>query len=394
MGAKVKVPPIGAQYCFARALLCLPRQPGMVLRQPDDQILVKIEAAGPDPAVRQTIFAMELTKHYDLLATNRAIASNIKDPLGPPPRRIDYASDDLLGTTFPDPVWVVPEYLSAGLAMFGGRPKIGKSWNALQLALAVGSGGMFLGVKLQQGAVDYWALEDNPRRLQDRMALQGWPRRLPVTFHFGLEGGLEEVQETIEQKRPRLAVLDTLPRALSLTAAFDHNDNGRMTTNLGPLQAVSLNVGCAALVVDHLKKGIGGTDWLDDIISSTAKVGVPDTIWGLYRERGQHTATLKITGRDLPKELELAVTFDTLTCSWQCVGTAGAVRKSANKLKVIDAIKIITTANGAATTTAIALYTSIDKGNVSRILADLEHDGTVRKGTAKGSHIPYELVQP
>ena len=41
----------------------------------------------------------------------------------------------LLTATWPEPVWVVPELLPAGLAFLAGRPKLGKSWLALQIAL-------------------------------------------------------------------------------------------------------------------------------------------------------------------------------------------------------------------------------------------------------------------
>ena len=37
--------------------------------------------------------------------------------------------------------WIVPQYLPEGLTILGGKPKIGKSWQALDMATAVASGG-------------------------------------------------------------------------------------------------------------------------------------------------------------------------------------------------------------------------------------------------------------
>lgn len=54
--------------------------------------------------------------------------------------------------------------------MLAGPPKIGKSWLALGLAVAVATGGKALGtIDVTTGAALYLALEDTPRRLQARL---------------------------------------------------------------------------------------------------------------------------------------------------------------------------------------------------------------------------------
>ncbi len=72
----------------------------------------------------------------------------------------------LLDADFPDPVWAVPDLITVGLTILAGRPKVGKSWLALQTAIAVGTGGKVLDRHVKQGSVLYLALEDNARRLQ------------------------------------------------------------------------------------------------------------------------------------------------------------------------------------------------------------------------------------
>ena len=62
---------------------------------------------------------------------------------------------------------VVQGILYVGVTLFAGKPKIGKSWMMLALALAVTIGSTFLGnTTVQQGEVLYLALEDNRRRLR------------------------------------------------------------------------------------------------------------------------------------------------------------------------------------------------------------------------------------
>lgn len=61
--------------------------------------------------------------------------------------------------------YLVDGLLTPGLYILGGSPKVGKSWMALQLCLAVCGGKAFLGRKTQRSEVLYLALEDGPQRL-------------------------------------------------------------------------------------------------------------------------------------------------------------------------------------------------------------------------------------
>src|SRR5262245_12597609 len=66
--------------------------------------------------------------------------------------------------------WAVEGILAEGLNLLAGAPKLGKSWFALNIALAVASGGTALGaIEVDAGEVLYLALEDTPRRLQSRL---------------------------------------------------------------------------------------------------------------------------------------------------------------------------------------------------------------------------------
>jgi hypothetical protein len=65
----------------------------------------------------------------------------------------------------------VKGYLVEGATILAGRPKIGKSWLALDWSIAVARGGFCFGdVHCKEGDVLYIALEDNKRRLKSRLA--------------------------------------------------------------------------------------------------------------------------------------------------------------------------------------------------------------------------------
>jgi RecA-family ATPase len=67
--------------------------------------------------------------------------------------------------------WIVQDILPAGVSMLCAKPKQGKSWLALDLAMAVAAGSKnALGCKQAvKGDVLYFALEDNQRRMNTRL---------------------------------------------------------------------------------------------------------------------------------------------------------------------------------------------------------------------------------
>src|SRR6266478_8939099 len=76
----------------------------------------------------------------------------------------------LIQESFKPMQWAVRDFLPAGCVLFAGRPKLGKSWFAYQIAIAIASGGMALGhIPVKQGDVLYLALEDGRQRLQWRL---------------------------------------------------------------------------------------------------------------------------------------------------------------------------------------------------------------------------------
>ncbi len=125
---------------------------------------------------------------------------------------------DLLSWELPPVRWAVPEILPEGLTLLAGKPKLGKSWLALSLALSIAAGGVALGKQpVAQGEVLYLALEENARRLQARARqLLASMTEVPHGLDFALdwprlaEGGLSYLEEYLKtHPNTRLVVIDT-----------------------------------------------------------------------------------------------------------------------------------------------------------------------------------------
>jgi hypothetical protein len=168
-----------------------------------------------------------------------------------------------------------------------------------------------------------------------------------------------------------LVVVDTLARAAT-GRGVDWDNTASVTALLGPLQKAALASDVTLLVVDHLRKpGIREADAIDDVTGSTAKTGVADVVLGLFRERGQHTATLKATGRDI-EEAELAITFDKDLRCWQPTDPDSPTEGQARILEALQSV-------GPMTVTELAEQLGRDHAQVSRDLGELAHKGHVKK---------------
>jgi hypothetical protein len=299
-----------------------------------------------------------------------------------------WTADELLVVEFPEPNWAIPGILTEGLAILAGRPKLGKSWLALQWARSVGTGGTVFDRKVKRGKVLYLALEDNARRIQRRQKAQGWEPGADVVFETAwpdmLDGGLQELTLRLETQQLSLVVIDTLSRAMY----FDQNEVHRATSVLSPLQQLALKHNCCILLIDHHKKSAFSVDdVIDEVLGSTGKTGVADVILGLFRERGKTSAVLKVTGRDI-EDLELVIEWHRTTCAWQLLGDARNTPRTNVERLIMAAIKEL---GGEATTKEIATYLEKDTGHVSRVIGDLLERHILIRGIRSGRDVPYQI---
>src|SRR5215216_6264751 len=94
---------------------------------------------------------------------------------------------ELLGLELPPIRWSVPGLVPEGVTLLAGKPKLGKSWMALGIGIAVSTGGVALGTRsVEQGDVLYMALEDNYRRLHKRLK-KLFTGEVPERLHIATE---------------------------------------------------------------------------------------------------------------------------------------------------------------------------------------------------------------
>ena len=213
------------------------------------------------------------------------------------------SAEELLSTPLPPVKWIIPGLLPAGLALFAGPSKAGKSWLTLWLCLQIAQGNPVWDREIEPRTVIYFSLEDTFNRLQNRIfqLIDGGdaPERLILQTECPSIGqGLEEQVESLihTYRDVGLIVIDTLQKVRV------SDGNGGMYANdykeAGALKKLADKYGICILLIHHLRKQ-SAADPFDQISGSTGLMGVADTSWVMQRKRMSQTADILLTGRDM-----------------------------------------------------------------------------------------------
>ena len=189
------------------------------------------------------------------------------------------------------------------------------------------SGGRALGnIQVERGEVLYLALEDNARRLQDRLRLLLNGEAPAEGLHLELEwprldnGGAEKLHQWLdEHANARLVIVDVYSRIRPESSNRDRYQADYEGAAL--LQAVGVARGVAVLALYHTRKA-ESLDFVETVQGTVGTAGAADTIVVVKRARGEADATLHITGRDV-QEQELALRFAAEAGTWELLGRRG-----------------------------------------------------------------------
>jgi len=283
----------------------------------------------------------------------------------------------LMAAEFPEPNWVIDELIPEGLTVLAGAPKIGKSYLCLQLLQAISAGGQLFNKRATKLKTAYIALEDPPRRLQQRLNEQGYTG-----------SGNDLILTSANMDTPYylmdhfdVIIIDTFSRLLQRTS-LDQFKSADMTNILGELQTYAHKKNKTLIVADHHKKGVmyspSDIDFIDpvnDLYGSVAKSAAADVIAGMYKIRGMDNRVFAAWGKEIgPSNYEIS--FDPRLHIWTSHGMASpekiAVQNSTELTRVLDAIHELEKAGENAYGSKISDLSGMAAPNVTRTLKELQ----------------------
>jgi hypothetical protein len=294
---------------------------------------------------------------------------------------------DLRNAVF-DPIsYIVPGFITEGVTLLVGRPKVGKSWWILDVCLAVASGQPALGkLPPQRGDVLYLALEDSKRRLRsrlDKLLPNGseWPESLKLVPLGGWrrsdQGGLRDIADWCRSvRRPTLIVIDTLER-------FRKPASGKSPLYSADYEAITClqqiaNEFRVAIVLLHHDRKSDADDAFDTVSGTLGLTGAADTILIIKKRNGN--VTLLARGRDV-EESETAMQFNKASCRWMLLGGAAEVHRSQERERILAALKA---SNEPLSVGELMADVEMQRNAIDILLSKLVKDGSivrVRRGT-------------
>lgn len=232
----------------------------------------------------------------------------------------------LMNTQFDPLSFSIEKLLPQGIFILAGSGKIGKSWLALDMCVAVATGGELWNFHATQGDVLYLALEDTHPRLQSRLQRIQEENINTDKLHLAVsslgisDGLIQQIKAfVLENPSTKLIVIDTLERIRNTDQdksmyACDYRD---MTA----LREITNAHAVTLLLVHHTRK-MYDPDPLNTLSGSTGLVGAVDGVWVLEKEkRIGDKGKLTIANRDTEGYC-FSVMFDKENCRWNCLGTA------------------------------------------------------------------------
>lgn len=200
-------------------------------------------------------------------------------------------------------VYCVEGRVPSGLVVIGARPKAKKSWWALQLGIAKATAGQFMGVPTPGGRVLYLALEDNKRRMRQRLAFFGIePATAPDNLHIvhewpSGEAGVEKLHRWLAMHPDTvLIVVDVLQRFRGSREKSVNAYEADYATMTMLHSVAKQHEGLTLLVVHHVRKG-SVEDPVEALNGSFGIAGGADAYVILRRGEGD-TTIAHIDGRD------------------------------------------------------------------------------------------------
>lgn len=209
---------------------------------------------------------------------------------------------ELYDTVYPSKPPLIDGLLYTGTYLFVGAPKLGKSFLMAQLAYHISTGIPLWNYTVRKGTVLYLALEDDYRRLQERLYRMFGSDSTDNLFFAvsadslgnGLDAQLQRFMQ--EHTDTSLIIIDTLQKVREVGGDnYSYANDYEVITRL---KQFADRYGICILLVHHTRKQTAD-DRFDMISGTTGLLGAADGAFLLQKEkRTSNAATLEVSGRD------------------------------------------------------------------------------------------------
>ena len=242
---------------------------------------------------------------------------------------------DLLNEDIPEPVVFVGvdnelPLLVEGTCILSAKPKLGKSWFALALCLAVAKGEDFLGYKTKKCSVLYLDLETGKSVEKKRLLKKLKSDECPDNFYleqatYRLDDGFMGQIETYLQEDPDIGVIivDVFQKIRSSALNFKESEYDHAYRDITPLNELAQKYHISIILVCHDRKSVDPDDPFSNILGSTGLQGAVSQMIVMFRKHKDDPIHISVKGKTIDGLPDLDVKLE--NAEWK-IAEAGNYR--------------------------------------------------------------------
>lgn len=260
--------------------------------------------------------------------------------------------------------------LLEGTCILSAKPKLGKSWLALAMCIAVANGSDFLGYKTKQCSTLYLDLETSEVLQQRRLKKVLHGDSVPKNFYLETEtdqigkGFVEQIESYLkEDPTIGLIVIDVFQIIRSQSKNIKESEYEHAYRDITPLNELAQKHHISIILVCHDRKAVDPDDPFSNILGSTGLQGAATQMMVMFKKKKDDPIHISIKGKTIDGLPELNVKLD--QGNWSIVDGSDAQEREQNALTEEYMQSDIRRA-----VLAIAKHNKIWKGRCSTLIKD------------------------
>ena len=227
--------------------------------------------------------------------------------------------------------------LTEGTCILSAKPKIGKSWFALGMCLAISKGEDFIGYKTNKCSTLYLDLETSEQLQQKRMrkALAGSP--VPNNFYLDtetdtLENGFVDQIEYYLQEDPDIGVvvIDVFQIIRTAAKSIKETEYEHSYRDITPLNELANKHHIAIILVCHDRKAVDQDDPFSNILGSIGIQGAATQMMVMFKRRKDDPIHISVKSKTIDGLPELNVKIE--NGRWMLVNGVNSAEREAAEL--------------------------------------------------------------
>lgn len=272
-------------------------------------------------------------RHKQQKAEEDAVRAAIKEDQPKPKKKRTFrklkTAEGLLQKDLPEPrvfIGVDDELpiLVEGTCILSAKPKLGKSWLALGMCLAVANGEDFMGYKTRKCSTLYLDLETSEQLQQKRLKKMLKGAKPPSKFYLETEtdtienGFVDQIENYLLQDPDiGVVVIDVFQIIRSTAKSAKETEYEHAYRDITPLNELAQKHHISIILVCHDRKAVDPDDPFSNILGSTGLQGAATQMMVMFRRRKDEPIHISIKGKTIDGLPELNVKLE--NAEWSVV---------------------------------------------------------------------------